>query len=449
MTRYKVKHTMLVRNFITTSTSIFIQMILSFAANAAMARLLGAESLGIYILAILVPQTIYSLLSLGIATAHTVYAGKEPEKRGTIAFQSFSFAIIVGLLVFGFYEYLLTGRPGWFERFEVVGPFNLILASFIVFLQLLWVNLRGGVVGANRISILNIDTVGGALWRVLLIAILVWTLGLGVTGGILVQLFCFGSSVIFMVIATAVKVPISSWRPDFGFFKKSLSLGIKVHLNNIAFFAVQTVDRYMIGYLIPNSDKSLGHYALAAQFAQALWLLPQTLQVIFLPHLSVTKADKAILTARTFRTLFIVLLPVLLLSAICSWLIPIIVGPDYKESVLPFLLFIPGVFLLGATRSMDSFLTYKEKPMYGAVNSWIGAFVNITLNLYLIPRAGINGAATASSLSIILMALITIGCFIFETKLSLRHVLPRWSDFIEVLNILRLLWCKIRPASMG
>jgi len=243
----------------------------------------------------------------------------------------------------------------------------------------------------------------------------------------------------YMAVATAVKVPVNTWKPDFGFFKKAFSLGLKIHLNHVGWIVAHTIDRYMIAYLIPNSDRDLGHYSMAAQFSAMLWLLPQSMQTVFLPHLSVTQADKPTLTAKTARVLFIALLPVFLVLTVAAPLIRVILGQDYAEAVMPFILFLPGMFLFGVTRPFDSYLTHIEKPMYAAVNSWIGAFANILLNLYLIPRLGIGGAALASSMSCALMAIITVGCFKFETKRPMSQFALRTDDVAEIFKVGRAL----------
>lgn len=425
---------MLARNFLTTTLSSIIAMALSFVASVMLARILGAEQRGIYALAVLIPTTIYSLGTFGLSTANIIYAGKYPEKRGVIAFQSLAFASVIGLLTLGFYAYALTARPGWFERFQVVGTSNLILASFFVFLQLTWFYLRSGIQGANRIPMINIGTIVLPLSRILLIAILVGCLKLGVTGGILAQLGCLTFMVLFMAVATATKVPIGTWRPDFVFFKKAFSLGVKVHLNHIALFVTHMIDRYMIAYIIPDSDRALGHYAIAAQFTILMWGLPHSLQTILLPHLSVTKSNKITLTAKIARILFLTLSPMFIIFTAAAPLIKVILGQDYTDSILPFVLLLPGIFLLGSSRPMDSYLLHIEKPIYTIVISWVGALTNVAFNFYFIPQMGIAGAALASTLSHAIMAVVTVGCFKVETHLPLGELIPKPSDFAEIVK---------------
>ena len=426
---------MLARNLLTTTASIIVRMMLSFAASVMLARLLGAELRGIYALAVLISETVYAFGTLGLSTSNIVFAGKYPEKRGAIAFHSLAFSLLISLLTLGFCVYVLKSQPAWFSRFRVIGTINLILACCLVFPRLASIYLESGVLGANRIFAVNLATVLMPLSQIVLLLVLLGVLGLGVTGGIITQLGSFGFMLLFMFVATAMQVPIRTWRPDLPFFKKSMSLGLKTHLNHMAWYVAHRIDMYMIAFLIPNSDTALGQYAVAAQFAQVLWLLPQSLQTVFLPYLSVTSVAKERITVKTSRVLFIMMLPICGLLLIGAPLIKIILGTDYAESILPFIVFLPGIFLFGSVQPLDSYLTHSEKPMYGAVNSWIGALTNIGLNSYFIPRSGIAGAALASSLSVILMALITVGCFKYETKLRFSQFMLCRSDFASLTGI--------------
>lgn len=425
---------MLARNFITTTLSTIINIMLSFLGTIVLARVLGAEKQGIYTLAVLIPNTAYFLGLCGLSTSYIVFSGKYPEKRGAIAFQSFAFPLFIGILVCIFYAYALIFSPLWFERFRTVGTFNLILASSLVSFELTWAYLRAGILGANRIFTINVGTVTTPLSKLILLVILVWWFGMGVTGGIFSQIGCFVFTIAYMAVATAMEVPVRLWRPDFIFFKKAFSLGIKIHLNQAAWYIARSADRYMIAYMIPNSDIVLGQYAIASQFTTIVWALPISMQTAFLPHLSVTQNNRTLLTAKATRMMLIVLFPTLLIMAICSPLIPVILGKDYTGSVKPFLWFLPGLYVFGATRALDSFLTHEEKPMYGVVNSWIGVLINMLLNLYYIPRMGINGAALSATLSTALMGFATMGCFIYETGVSVSKMVPSVSDFYEIFD---------------
>lgn len=438
---------MLVRNVATTAASSLIVMPLAFLSEVMLARMLGAEQRGVFALAVLIPNTAFTFCMLGLATSHNVYASKHPEKRGAIAFQSFAVAGLMGVFMLAFYGYLLLQRPGWFGRFEVVGTFNHLLASFIVVLQLLATYLQAGVLGANRIQVVNVGTLVRSLTKLCLIGCLVGLLGMGVTGGIAAQLGCLAVLAVYMSVATARQVPVKTWRPDSAFVKKTLAFGLKDHVGSLGFYISTRVDGYMVAYLLPNSDRAMGHYAMAVAFSLIVWLLPNSLQTVFLPHLSATKEDPIAIAAKTGRLVAVGLLPILLLCALGSPLIPVLVGQDYTESVAPFALLLPGLFLFGAVRPHNAYLLYIEKPIYTAIASPIIALINIVLNLVLIPRVGISGAALATSISYGVLGLIQIGCFKYETKVPWSTLIVRPSDVGEAFRLAGVSLQKLRRNS--
>jgi O-antigen/teichoic acid export membrane protein len=254
----------------------------------------------------------------------------------------------------------------------------------------------------------------------------------------------FLSVAVLMIVAMMKLAPVKTWLPDFKFLSKTLTFGLKVYVNHISWLILHAVDRYMIAYMIPNSDRDLGYYAVASQLSAALWILPQSLQAAFLPHLSVTTSNKEQLTVKTVRIIFIALLPIFIGCIIFSPLISVILGEKYILSIVPFRILIIGIMFYGSTRPLSSYLIHQEKPKYDTLASWMGSGLNVGLNWFLIPKMGISGAAMASSASAIFMGAVLLGCFVYETKLPLRSFLIKRSDFREIFKILSNLVSKIK-----
>jgi O-antigen/teichoic acid export membrane protein len=126
--------------------------------------------------------------------------------------------------------------------------------------------------------------------------------------------------------------------------------------------------------------------------------------------------------------------------------------PAFIPSLPALFILLPGVVALSATRVVYVYLTGIGKP---ALTSYITVFafvLNIVLNVYLIPRFGIEGAATASLVSY------TVSAILLTTvagRLSGRPVLDFWlvrrSDLrftitMSVGLLQRLLKSSARPA---
>ena len=69
--------------------------------------------------------------------------------------------------------------------------------------------------------------------------------------------------------------------------------------------------------------------------------------------------------------------------------------------------------------------------------------VNVISNFVLIPKMGISGAAMALSLSNLMMGMIILGCFRYETKVPSSSFVFRQSDVSEILGMVNKVINKI------
>ena len=84
---------------------------------------------------------------------------------------------------------------------------------------------------------------------------------------------------------------------------------------------------------------------------------------------------------------------------------------------------LPGISIFSIASILASYLAgvgLIEKNIYASIVSGI---VTVILDIYLIPRIGINGASIATSLSYIVGTLMTIWFYIRDTQ-------ARWQDII-------------------
>ncbi len=78
--------------------------------------------------------------------------------------------------------------------------------------------------------------------------------------------------------------------------------------------------------------------------------------------------------------------------------IPLLFGREFAPASLAFRWLLPGIYFLGLQVILVQFLNGRGFPIV-IVFVWLGAFfVNLALNLFLIPRFGYLGASYASSL---------------------------------------------------
>ena len=118
------------------------------------------------------------------------------------------------------------------------------------------------------------------------------------------------------------------------------------------------------------------------------------------------------LTRQNFKTqLILSSCSGLILALLAYPLISFLYGPAFKEAILPLIILIPGIVAWSASKSISNFFTYNiGLASFLTKLSYIGGFLNISLNILLIKyfSMGIAGAAFASSLSYIFVASVII-----------------------------------------
>jgi len=138
--------------------------------------------------------------------------------------------------------------------------------------------------------------------------------------------------------------------------------------------------------------------------------------VLYLPHISIAIAMSSspffakinVLNKKDLKrklsklltvvsTIYLILLPTIGLLAYLF--IPTIFGHEYHESIKPLLFLLPYTFLISHGLATGYILDYTGNALQRSINIAITVFLNITLNYFLIPQYGAQGAAVATSIS--------------------------------------------------
>ena len=156
-------------------------------------------------------------------------------------------------------------------------------------------------------------------------------------------------------------------------------------------------------------SQQTGYYKAALLVAEFLWFVPTALQTILLHSSSelwtANKTDQVTkLASKTTRyNLSLTLLLGLGIGALAHDFIPIYFGSGFDPATQPLLILLPGA--LGFALARPVFAVGQGKGNLGRLIAATGAAaaLNLILNLLLIPRYGMTGAAVATSTSYGLM----------------------------------------------
>jgi O-antigen/teichoic acid export membrane protein len=243
------------------------------------------------------------------------------------------------------------------------------------------------------------------------------------------------SAVYALALAQVVGVAVA-WRRVFGFISMPLKFdvtvlkaivryGAKGHLSDVAAAANGRLDQIVLS--IATIPAQLGLYAVAATAASAVNAIGQSIASVAFPAGSaITTADEPRFCANVIRMTVLTVAPVVAAAMLAvPTLIPVIFGSDYAGSVASCEYLLLGAVPMCITLALYGVLRSRDLGLIPSASEFLGLLGFAALLGILIPRAGIVGAAIASTGA----SLISLGAVLM---LSRRYLKFRWREAFVV-----------------
>ncbi|MCH8741620.1 oligosaccharide flippase family protein [Patescibacteria group bacterium] len=403
-------------------------------------RVLGPAGKGIYSLIILVPALMLSFGSLGLESANVYFIGKRKYNIKDIISNSLVMSVFLGvILIFAFF---ILSKFYFFKNFLDSSQISLIYLWLIVLtipLSLFLSLFRNIIKGAGEITNFNKTRILESFIGLVSVIVLLLILKQGIFGAILAYIIALIAGIIF-VIYLVKKIANFSASINFSLLKDSFIYGGKVYLANTISFLNYRLDMLLIAIFLAPAEVAIqvGFYSIAVGMAEKIFIIPGALSTVLFPKVSsIENYEADNLTPKVVRhTFFIVLVVSFLLLFLANPLIIIAFGKEFLASVLPFIFLLPGIIAFSVGGVIAADLSGRGKPQYAIYSSITGLILNIILNIILIPRYGIAGAAVASSISYWADTFIVLRAFIKISGKSLFEVLIiKKQDFRDYYNL--------------
>jgi O-antigen/teichoic acid export membrane protein len=185
-------------------------------------------------------------------------------------------------------------------------------------------------------------------------------------------------------------------RPDPGLLRRMAGFSGRVYVVTLLSYLVLRSDVLLINALRGAADTGL--YAVAVRPVDFLLALPAVAGTLLFPRIAASE-DRASagFTAKVARHVSLVMgLACVGLAAVAWWIVPLLFGAAYRDSVLPLWILLPGVWCIAVESILANDLAGRDYPK---ILIWIWTVLlgtNVALNILWIPRHGISGAAGAS-----------------------------------------------------
>jgi len=382
--------------------------------------------------------------SLGIEAANVYFTGSKRYQIKDIVSNSLLSSILLGLVLISLFWGI--AHLNIFHRFlnsNQINPFYLWLVVLTVPLSLLSRFLNSIFLGKEEIVKYNKINIFRSVLQLVAIVVFLVILKQGVAGAVFSYIFTIISVTLFIVLLIKKGTPIGiSYNQNL--LKDSIKYGLKAYFGNLAQFLNYRLDMFLVAAFL--TPAAVGYYSVAVGIAEKLWMLPGAIATVLFPRISSLKdAEANNLTPRVACfTFLITFVASLILAILAQPLIKILFGPAFLPSVTPLLILLPGIIALSGCKVLTADLAGRGKPQFGTYASFVSLGVNVPLNLWLIPKWGISGAAFASSVAYIIATIVVIIAFV---KISKRS----WSDILLIYRRMEVTlgqWMKAKTKAL-
>jgi len=405
------------------------------ASNIILARWLGPEGKGIFSLAILVPWMIFWFVSLGVGVSTIYYVGQKKYSNSQIVNNSLFIAVII----------IVSIALLYFPSLPVIAKYlvknvdiEFLRISFVIFPIILITSYLAGVpLGLQRIKEVSTIDILKTLTSLGFIVLFVVCLKGSIRGAILATLVSFLTGLLFAVFLVLRISPIRI-QMNLRIIRDLVGFGLKSHIGTIVQFFNYRLDMFLINLFLTSA--SVGIYSISVLIAELIWYIPGAISLVLFPRIASYDVETANrFTPQVCRTtLFMTMCLSGVLLLIGRPLILIAFGKQFLPSLIPLQILLPGIIALSIAKVLSSDLTGRGKPLYATYTAAVSLVVTVVLDLILIPKLGVPGAALASSISYATAALILSAIY---SRLSgnriLSFLLIRKEDFITCRNLIK------------
>lgn len=214
---------------------------------------------------------------------------------------------------------------------------------------------------------------------------------------------------------------LSRWKIDLNYAKKVLSISWYLILSGLMGTIYMQIDKVMLGSML-STTLEVGVYSAAVAVASMWYFIPMAVITSFKPIIMSKKNNDEAGYLESVQLLYTIVawmgivfgVIILLLSNI---IIGVLYGPDYIKaaSILSISIWAGTFAILGSARGV--WIVTEGLQRYTVVYASLGVVVNVMLNYWLIPLLGGYGAAIATLVSQVAVALIIPALF-KETRIS-------------------------------
>ena len=411
----------------------------SAALTVLTARWLGVGDRGVYVLLSTLVTVLWTAGNLGIGLGTTYHAGRGGHSLHVLRENALVSAAALGLplAVIGF----LIATSG-LTTFAGIGA-QLIGIAVLGVPAIMAAQFLGSLLlGAQLIREYNVLLIVYSALQLLLIGGVL--LGGGsVAGALIAALAAHWGWLLFSLRASARLGPrADTTHTNWATWKAVFAYGLRGQLGNIVQLLNYRLDFFLVSSFL--GPAALAVYSVAVMVGESLWQLSNSMAVVLFPRVAALAGNederRRILGTASRVALGMTLSVALVVGLTAHLWVPRFFGDAYTEAADVIRLLLPGVVLFTVQVVLSSGIAGAGFPEWNSYVAAVALVLSVALDVWMIPRWGIPGAAIASSLTYGTSTLLTIWNYRRLSGISLRELLvPTPADVRMLLGSLQSL----------
>jgi O-antigen/teichoic acid export membrane protein len=416
---------------------------IGFVASIALARWLQPADRGLLALMVSISTLALMLGGIGVPWATIYYATRKDASPGALLGNSLVHAgVLAAVLIPGAW---LLHQPLADAFGHGQGGMTWVLAAALVPIMFLDWTTHGQLQGMLMFGRYNALSVISKIVYALGVLLLVGTLGLGVTGGVIAT-----AALSVVMILGALKPILANSRLQYRreLMRKMLHYGSRVQVGSIFQTAMARLDVVILQFFRPLSQ--VGYYVIAQAIAELLLELTGAFKSSVMPLVSRYEGEEqqAITSADSVRHHGLLAGVATLANAFFGPAVILFAyGSSYQAAVVPMLVLLPGVWFLGMGGVIQGDLSGRGRPGASSKLAGVAAAVTIVFDFALIPPLGVIGAALASNIAYTTYGVTSLIMLHRVSRIPIRRLLVPTRADIGVYGLaVRRAFTRLRPS---
>jgi O-antigen/teichoic acid export membrane protein len=411
------------KNFVKAICSQAVTTPINLFLSVFMARFLGPESNGRYILSLQIVSAVVLIAGLGIETAVTYFVGNfkrnhsssEEVRQWLLSIFYFlllwiPFSSLIAKVLINFYFQQLDIKSIIYSPVDSIVLLSMatILTTYCRALLLVYdlkIYYLMNIVSvlANAITL----TIAITYLKITDVSVII-TIQARIVISVLIVYLLVSLKVIApssnekSTVFDLKKIPVIINQANLN-IKQIIFFTLKPQAGNIIQYMAYRLDFFMISYIVQENKKIMGYYGVATLLAEGIWFIPGISSLIISNILAQKNVDSSnsieITIFLTRRILLITFTLAILSIPIMPVVINLAFGSEYIESLKIYYILLPGAVLLSISKPIASYQLSQGRPEISFYVTILSLPIILLSYLSLTAFIGIYGAAIASSVS--------------------------------------------------